>query len=216
LEMMHFLRILAPDTVGIFRKSGVRSRITELRMLCDVAPEAEVFTDGKLDPSQILLFLFLHFILYVFTLVSFEVHDVADLLKQYFRELPEPLMTAKYSETYCSLVDIPMEMRIEALQHAVLLLPDEHREALQTLLYFLHDIAKHSATNSMTPQNLAVCFAPSLFQLCGSRLSNISPTRMLFLQLIFFLDVTKRLEQQDYRQSVKLRSHGLHKNVSCK
>ncbi|KAK6101320.1 RhoGAP domain family protein [Brugia pahangi] len=158
LEMMHFLRIVAPDTVGIFRKSGVRSRITELRMLCDVAPEAEVFSDGKLDPSQ--------------------VHDVADLLKQYFRELPEPLMTAKYSETFARIfIHIPMEMRIEALQHAVLLLPDEHREALQTLLYFLHDIAKHSATNSMTPQNLAVCFAPSLFQLCGSRLSNISPTR---------------------------------------
>ncbi|CAG9540543.1 unnamed protein product [Cercopithifilaria johnstoni] len=158
LEMMHFLRIAAPDTVGIFRKSGVRSRIAELRMLCDVAPEAEVFTDGKFDLTQ--------------------VHDIADLLKQYFRELPEPLMTAKYSETFAEIfIHIPMEMRMEALQHAVLLLPDEHREALQTLLYFLHDIAKHSATNSMTPQNLAVCFAPSLFHLCGSRLNNISPTR---------------------------------------
>lgn len=52
---MHFLRIAAPDTVGIFRKSGVRSRITELRMLCDVAPEAEVFTDGKLDLSQVFI-----------------------------------------------------------------------------------------------------------------------------------------------------------------
>lgn len=38
---------------------------------------------------------------------------------------------------------------MEALQLAVLLLPDEHREALQTLLYFLHDVAKHSATNSV-------------------------------------------------------------------
>ncbi|KAM3723942.1 StAR-related lipid transfer protein [Dirofilaria immitis] len=158
LEMMHFLRIAAPDTVGIFRKSGVRSRIMELRMLCDVAPEAEVFTDGKLDLSQ--------------------VHDIADLLKQYFRELPEPLMTAKYSETFSKIfIHIPVEMRMDALQHAVLLLPDEHREALQTLLYFLHDIAKHSATNSMTSRNLAVCFAPSLFRLCGSHLNNISPTR---------------------------------------
>lgn len=40
-------------------------------------------------------------------------------------------------------------MRLEALQHAVLLLPDEHREALQTLLYFLHDIANHSDTNNV-------------------------------------------------------------------
>ncbi|VDK62792.1 unnamed protein product [Gongylonema pulchrum] len=52
--MMRFLRAVAPDTVGIFRKSGVRSRISELRMLCDAAPETEVFSDGKdLDPTQV-------------------------------------------------------------------------------------------------------------------------------------------------------------------
>lgn len=54
LEMMRFLRAMAPDTVGIFRKNGARSRITELRLLCDVSPEAEVFSDGKdLDPTQV-------------------------------------------------------------------------------------------------------------------------------------------------------------------
>lgn len=54
LEIMRFLRALAPETVGIFRKSGVRSRIAELRMLCAVAPEADVFCDGKeLDSSQV-------------------------------------------------------------------------------------------------------------------------------------------------------------------
>jgi len=46
-----------------------------------------------------------------------------------------------------------------------MLLPDENREVLQTLLYFLSDVAGKSDENSMTADNLAVCFAPSLFQL---------------------------------------------------
>uniref|UniRef100_A0A1I7XBI8 Rho-GAP domain-containing protein n=1 Tax=Heterorhabditis bacteriophora TaxID=37862 RepID=A0A1I7XBI8_HETBA len=39
--------------------------------------------------------------------------------------------------------------RLTALQYAILLLPDEHREALQTLLFFLNDIAKHSELNNV-------------------------------------------------------------------
>ena len=30
-------------------------------------------------------------------------YDVADMLKQYFRELPEPLLTPKLAETFISL-----------------------------------------------------------------------------------------------------------------
>uniref|UniRef100_A0A0N5AIA4 Rho-GAP domain-containing protein n=1 Tax=Syphacia muris TaxID=451379 RepID=A0A0N5AIA4_9BILA len=158
LEIMQFLRTVASDTIGIFRKNGVRSRIMELRALCAVSPEEEVFPNGKgLDLSQ--------------------VHDIADMLKQYFRELPEPLMTAKYSDVFANIfLYIPKNFRSEALQHALLLLPDENREALQTLLFFLHDIAKHSALNNMNSQNLAVCFAPSLFHLGVSRLNSINPT----------------------------------------
>lgn len=54
LEIMQFLRTVASDTIGIFRKNGVRSRIMELRALCAVSPEEEVFPNGKgLDLSQV-------------------------------------------------------------------------------------------------------------------------------------------------------------------
>lgn len=54
LELMHFLRTSVADTVGIFRKNGVRSRIAELRAKCDVDPYEEVFPDSKgLDPLQV-------------------------------------------------------------------------------------------------------------------------------------------------------------------
>lgn len=49
------------------------------------------------------------------------------------------------------------------MQSAVLLLPDEHREVLQHLLEFLHNVAENSEYNQMTANNLAVCLAPSLF-----------------------------------------------------
>ncbi|VDM42390.1 unnamed protein product [Toxocara canis] len=159
LEVMHFLSTHVADTVGIFRKNGVRSRIAELRTKCDVHPDQEVFPHSKgLDPLQ--------------------VHDMADMLKQYFRELPDPLMTAKYSQLFANIfLYLPNDLRLNALQYAILLLPDENREALQTLLFFLRNIAVRSATNNMTAQNLAVCLAPSLFHLSTSRLNRVSPAR---------------------------------------
>ena len=60
---------------------------------------------------------------------------------------------------------MPSQYRLRAIQALILLLPDENREVLQTLLYFLSDIASRSADNQMPAENLAVCFAPSLFYL---------------------------------------------------
>jgi hypothetical protein len=72
--------------------------------------------------------------------------------------------------------DVPLDQRLEALKKLVLLLPDENRETLHTLLYFLRDVAMHANENQMTAANLAVCFAPSLFQL-ATRLGAVSPSR---------------------------------------
>lgn len=51
------------------------------------------------------------------------------------------------------------------MQAAILLLADESRDVLQTLLCFLKDVANLVEENQMTPKNLAVCLAPSLFHL---------------------------------------------------
>lgn len=55
-----------------------------------------------------------------------------------------------------------------------MLLPDENREVLQTLLYFLSDIAS-AEENQMTAGNLAVCLAPSIFHLNVSKKDSPSP-----------------------------------------
>lgn len=54
-------------------------------------------------------------------------------------------------------------MRLDAVQCAVLLLPDENREMLYALLDFLTLVAANASNNQMTVNNLAVCLAPSLF-----------------------------------------------------
>lgn len=63
------------------------------------------------------------------------------------------------------LSDVPKEQRLQAVQAAILLLADENREVLQTLLCFLNDVVNLVEENQMTPMNLAVCLAPSLFHL---------------------------------------------------
>uniref|UniRef100_A0A2R5LMZ0 Putative rho gtpase-activating protein 7 isoform x2 n=1 Tax=Ornithodoros turicata TaxID=34597 RepID=A0A2R5LMZ0_9ACAR len=150
---MDFLQKSASDSTGLFRKSGVRSRIQKLRSLHEMSSTAIVY-----EPHQ--------------------AYDVADLLKQYFRELPEGLLTSKLSDTFlCIFQHIPEEYRLDALQAAILLIPDENREVLESLLIFLDDICRHAQENQMTAANVAVCFAPSLFQLAVPRSASTSPRR---------------------------------------
>ena len=69
---------------------------------------------------------------------------------------------------YCSFtLDIPKELRLQAMQLAIILMPDENRDVLQTLLEFLNDVASHSRINQMCEKNLATCFVPAVFHICG-------------------------------------------------
>ncbi|XP_012057773.1 PREDICTED: rho GTPase-activating protein 7-like [Atta cephalotes] len=156
---LRWLRANALDQVGIFRKSGVKSRIQKLKIMTETQGDNINF-DGQ------------------------QAFDVADLVKQYFRELPEALLTNKLSETFIAIFQhVPVELRPDAVQCVLLLLPDEHREALETLLDFLNHVASNSPYNQMTASNLAVCLAPSLFHFNHSntnvtnRSSSVSPRR---------------------------------------
>ncbi|XP_014224108.1 stAR-related lipid transfer protein 13 isoform X3 [Trichogramma pretiosum] len=158
---LRWLRANALDQVGIFRKSGVRSRIQKLKTMTESLGDNINF-DGQ------------------------QAYDVADLVKQYFRELPEALLTNKLSETFIAIFQhVPGDLRPEAVQSVLLLLPDEHREALETLLDFLHQVANNSPYNQMTASNLAVCLAPSLFHFnhsaatvsSSNRSNSVSPRR---------------------------------------
>uniref|UniRef100_A0A8C7H3P7 DLC1 Rho GTPase activating protein n=1 Tax=Oncorhynchus kisutch TaxID=8019 RepID=A0A8C7H3P7_ONCKI len=155
-QAMRYLRSQCLDQVGLFRKSGVKSRIQALRQMNETcgADGGGVSYEGQ------------------------SAYDVADMLKQYFRDLPEPLLTSKLSETFLQIYQyMPKELRLQATRAAVLLLPDESREALQTLLCLLSDVTAAVAENQMTCANLAVCLAPSLFHLNTLRRKESSSPR---------------------------------------
>uniref|UniRef100_A0A674CLI7 StAR related lipid transfer domain containing 8 n=1 Tax=Salmo trutta TaxID=8032 RepID=A0A674CLI7_SALTR len=153
-QAMRYLRSQCLEKVGIFRKSGVKSRIQTLRKLNENSPD-HVSYQGQ------------------------SAYDVADLLKHYFRDLPEPVLTTKLTDTFLQIYHcVPKDMRLQAAQAAVILLPDENREVLQTLLYFLSDIAS-AEENQMTAGNLAVCLAPSILHLNVSKKEGTSPRYVL-------------------------------------
>lgn len=81
--------------------------------------------------------------------------------------------------SFKTFLDLPPDVRPDAVQSAVLLLPDEHREVLQHLLEFLSSVAANSQFNQMTANNLAVCLAPSLFHGGVASMRNVaaSPRR---------------------------------------
>ncbi|XP_044078746.1 rho GTPase-activating protein 7 isoform X2 [Siniperca chuatsi] len=141
LRALVYLRTECLDQVGLFRKSGVKSRIQFLRELVESDPDS-VSYDGQ------------------------SAFDVADMVKQYFRDLPEPIFTSALCESFLHIYQyFPKDQQLVASQAAILLLPDENREALQTLLFFLRDVVACVDENQMTPTNIAVCLAPSLFHL---------------------------------------------------
>lgn len=83
--------------------------------------------------------------------------------------------------------DFPKDQQLLAAQAAILLLPDENREALRTLLFFLRDVVACVDDNHMTPTNIAVCLAPSLFHLNALKRdagANRSPGRHMLLLLL--------------------------------
>ena len=80
LQALHMLRQSALDQIGLFRKSGVRSRISRLKEMCEDCQPHQVVDFSQQQP-----------------------YDVADMVKQYFRELPEALLTNKLSETFVTI-----------------------------------------------------------------------------------------------------------------
>lgn len=68
---------------------------------------------------------------------------------------------------------------MQAVQAAIMLMSDENREVLQTLLCFLSDVTSSVEENQMTPMNIAVCLAPSLFHLNILKKDNLSPRYVL-------------------------------------
>ncbi|XP_037606369.1 rho GTPase-activating protein 11B-like [Sebastes umbrosus] len=123
-------------TVGLFRKPGSLPRIKTIR--------------AKLNRGEGCLSAALPY-------------DVATLIKQFCRELPEPLLP---SELHAALLKAQSlsepQDRTSALQLLSCLLPARNSSCLHYLFDFLYKISQRCSENLMTSSNLATVFAPCL------------------------------------------------------
>ncbi|XP_065723467.2 uncharacterized protein RhoGAP102A isoform X2 [Drosophila suzukii] len=104
-------------------------------------------------------------------------HDVATLLKEFLRDLPEPLLCDSLYSTFLKTQRIRnRRLQLEAISHLIRLLPIPHRDTLYVLLVFLAKVAAHSDDicstdgnclmfgNKMDSNNLATVFAPNILR----------------------------------------------------
>ncbi|KAG0703978.1 Rho GTPase activation protein [Suillus ampliporus] len=93
-----------------------------------------------------------------------DVNNVTSVLKMWFRELPDPLLTSNLHQGFVEAAKIENDrLRHIRLHERVNDLPDPNYATLKFFLGHLHKIAEYEADNSMSIQNLAIVFGQTLF-----------------------------------------------------
>ncbi|XP_060918400.1 rho GTPase-activating protein 11A isoform X3 [Labrus mixtus] len=124
------------DTEGLFRKSGSVIRLKALRAKLDMGEE---YLSSALPC------------------------DVAGLVKQFFRELPEPVLPTELQEAFLKAQQLPTEEeRTSATMLLSCVLPDKNLSVLRHFFDFLNNVSKRCAENKMDSSNLSVILAPNL------------------------------------------------------
>ncbi|KAM7309314.1 rho GTPase-activating protein 18 [Ixodes scapularis] len=144
-EILDFLRRHGLREEGILRVSGSAVKMDALR--------AELEACYSKSPE-----------LLASVLDRYGVHEVAGLLKQILRHLPEPLLTNKYADAFVQVGRVPtLLLQLKALNLLVLVLPGPNRDTLLALVHFLADVAELAPRNRMSLHNVAMVLAPNLF-----------------------------------------------------
>ncbi|XP_048504870.1 uncharacterized protein LOC105687120 isoform X4 [Athalia rosae] len=99
-----------------------------------------------------------------------DVNVISSLLKSFFRQLPDSLLTA---ELYPMFIDADKiedpRRRMATIRKLLRELPEHHFETLKYLLFHLKKVVDHSEVNKMEAKNLAIVFGPTLVRASGSR-----------------------------------------------
>ncbi|KAF2136777.1 uncharacterized protein K452DRAFT_312890 [Aplosporella prunicola CBS 121167] len=129
------------DVEGIYRKSGGSGQVNQVKNGFEKEAEYDI-SDPDLD-----------------------IHAVTSALKQYFRRLPNPLITfGVYDELLAAGQQPDLDIKIVTMRHAIDNLPIHHRDCLEFLVFHLARVMAHEGDNKMTSLNLAVVFAPTIMR----------------------------------------------------
>ncbi|KAM4662820.1 rho GTPase-activating protein 11A isoform 2-T2 [Discoglossus pictus] len=137
VDVCKYLELHA-HTEGLFRKSGSVVRLKLLKTKLDT------HEDCLLDSPPC---------------------DVAGILKQFFRELPEPILHPDLQDALFKAQNLGSdEDKAFATVLICCLIPDRTIHILRYFLNFLHAVSMRSDLNRMDSSNLALIFAPNLLQ----------------------------------------------------
>ncbi|XP_050933073.1 unconventional myosin-IXb isoform X3 [Lates calcarifer] len=141
LEMMlEHVEMHGLYTEGIYRKSGSANRIKELHQRLET------------DPHQVCL-------------EDYPIHTVTGLVKQWLRELPDPLMTFTHYNDFLHAVELPEKQeQLHAIYKTLEELPTANFNTLERLVFHLVRVCKDEAHNRMSPNSLAIVFAPCILR----------------------------------------------------
>lgn len=131
---------------GLYRVVGVNSKVSKLtNMLLDRRKTNRVDFD-EADSE-------------------WEMKTITSALKNYFRSLPEPLMTFKLHQKLIHAAKQESKtLRINDIHELIHQLPEPNFEMLDVLIAHLKKVSASSAKNLMTVGNLGVCFGPTLMR----------------------------------------------------
>ncbi|XP_041052026.1 rho GTPase-activating protein 36 isoform X1 [Carcharodon carcharias] len=136
------------QTVGIFRVGSSKKRVRQLR--------------DEFDQGLQVVLDELH-----------SVHDVAALLKEFLRDMPDPLLPKELYSAFINTMSMNHKEQLSTLQLLIYLLPPCNCDTLLRLLELLSRVASHAhdsfgqdgqemTGNKMTAVNLATIFGPNL------------------------------------------------------
>ncbi|XP_061870854.1 unconventional myosin-IXb isoform X2 [Colius striatus] len=139
-KLLEYVEMHGLYTEGIYRKSGSANRMKELKQLLQA------------DPSSV-------------KLENYPIHTITGILKQWLRELPDPLMTSAQYNDFLRAVELPEKQEQLCAIYSVLeQLPQANHNTLERLIFHLVKVALIEDVNRMSPNALAIVFAPCLLR----------------------------------------------------
>uniref|UniRef100_A0A3Q0SFX7 Rho-GAP domain-containing protein n=1 Tax=Amphilophus citrinellus TaxID=61819 RepID=A0A3Q0SFX7_AMPCI len=140
-ELLSFLEKKGIDSEGILRVPGSQSRTKLLQQNLEANFYSRQVSWDEVSPN-----------------------DAAALLKKFIRELPAPLLTAEYLNTFSAVREITeLKQKLHMLNLLILLLPEPNRNTLKALLEFLSKVVFKEKKNRMNLWAVATIMAPNLF-----------------------------------------------------
>ena len=131
------------DVEGIYRQSGTATHVNALRNAFDTLPPSAPQLDFR-NPAN-----FFH-----------DVNSVTTLLKQFFRDLPDPLFTRVGYNQFIEAASVEDDTgRRDAMHQGINDLPDPNYATMRALVLHLNRVMQNESRTRMGSSNLAVCLA---------------------------------------------------------